>query len=78
MNIERKQHWEKVYETKNPNQVSWTQEKPVKSLEFIHDFNLDKSAKIIDIGGGDSKLVDCLLEEGFEKTSAFWTFLPKL
>lgn len=69
MNIERKQHWKKIYETKNPNQVSWTQEKPVKSLKFIHKFNLDKSAKIIDISGGDSKLVDFLLEEGFENIS---------
>lgn len=65
MNIDRMQHWEKVYETKNPDQVSWTQEKPIKSLEFIHGFNLDKSAKIIDIGGGDSKLVDFLLDEVF-------------
>lgn len=69
MNIDRKQHWEKVYETKNPNQVSWTQQKPFKSLEFIHGFNLDKSAKIIDIGGGDSKLVDFLLDEDFENIS---------
>ena len=69
MNIERKQHWRKIYETKNPNQVSWTQEKPVKSLKFIHEFNLDKSAKIIDISSGDSKLVDFLLEADFENIS---------
>ena len=59
-------HWEKVYETKNPNQVSWTQEVPKTSLDFIHSFGLSKNAKIIDIGGGDSKLVDYLLNEGFE------------
>lgn len=61
-----KKHWDTVYETKNPNQVSWTQDKPVISLKFIHSFSLNKSAKIIDIGGGDSKLVDYLLDEGFE------------
>ena len=61
-----KKHWETVYETKNPDQVSWTQEIPKTSLNFIHSFGLDKKAKIIDIGGGDSKLVDFLLEEGFE------------
>ena len=61
-----KKHWETVYETKNPEQVSWTQEIPKTSLNFIHSFGLDKKAKIIDIGGGDSKLVDFLLEEGFE------------
>ena len=66
MNLDRKQHWETVYETKNPNEVSWTQEIPKTSLAFIHSFGLDKSAKIIDIGGGDSKLVDHLLDQGFE------------
>lgn len=63
---ENKKHWETVYETKNPEQVSWTQEVPKTSIEFIKTFNLDKSAKIIDIGGGDSKLVDFLIEQGFE------------
>ena len=60
-----KQHWEKVYETKQPHEVSWTQDVPQTSLDFIHSFGLDKSARIIDIGGGDSKLVDHLLAEGF-------------
>lgn len=66
MNLQRKKHWETVYETKNPDEVSWTQEIPKTSLAFIHSFGLDKSAKIIDIGGGDSKLVDHLLDQGFE------------
>ncbi len=66
MDTTRKTHWEKVYETKNPDQVSWTQDKPQTSLDFIHSFGLSREAKIIDIGGGDSKLVDFLLEEGFE------------
>ena len=61
-----KKHWEIVYTTKDPNEVSWTQEVPKTSLDFIHSFGLPKSAKIIDIGGGDSKLVDYLLDEGFE------------
>lgn len=66
MNLERKRHWETVYETKNPNEVSWTQEIPKTSLAFIKSFGLARSAKIIDIGGGDSALVDHLLNEGFE------------
>lgn len=59
-------HWDKVYKTKNPDQVSWTQKIPKTSLDFIHSFRLTKTAKIIDIGGGDSNLVDYLLKEGFE------------
>ena len=61
-----KTHWEKVYQTKSPNEVSWTQETPTTSLKLIQSFQLKTSAKIIDVGGGDSKLVDHLLERGFE------------
>jgi 2-polyprenyl-3-methyl-5-hydroxy-6-metoxy-1,4-benzoquinol methylase len=61
-----KTHWEKIYTEKQANEVSWTQDVPETSLSFINSFNLDKSAAIIDIGGGDSKLADHLLKEGFE------------
>src|SRR5580765_315031 len=64
-----KEHWEKIYATKQRNEVSWTQELPKTSLDFVHSFNLPKTASIIDIGGGDSKLVDYLLDEGFENIS---------
>lgn len=66
MKLDQKKHWETVYETKNPDQVSWTQEVPQTSLDFIAACGLPKSAQIIDIGGGDSKLVDCLLALGYE------------
>jgi len=66
MKSENKKHWENVYETKDASEVSWTQEIPNTSLNFIKSFGLKKNAKIIDIGGGDSKLVDYLLDEGFE------------
>lgn len=60
------QHWESVYATKQPDQVSWTQPVPTTSLDFIHSFPLDKQARIIDVGGGDSRLVDFLLAEGYQ------------
>ncbi len=63
---DNKSHWENVYETKNPDQVSWTQKKPQTSLDFITSSGLGKDASIIDIGGGDSNLVDFLLEEGYK------------
>ena len=66
MNRTRQKHWDTVYETKNLDQVIWTQGIPKTSLDFIHSFGLTKSAKIIDIGGGNSKLVDYLLADGFE------------
>lgn len=63
---DRKKHWETVYETKSPDQVSWTQGIPRTSLDLISSFGMGKDARIIDIGGGDGKLVDCLLDRGFE------------
>jgi predicted RNA methylase len=66
MMLNNQEYWEKMYASKQSQELSWTQENPVTSLNFIHSFNLPKSASIIDIGGGDSKLVDCLLEEGYE------------
>lgn len=64
--MDKKIHWENVYETKSPSEVSWTQEIPKTSLELIKSFGLSRTSKIIDIGGGDSKLVDFLIAEGFE------------
>ena len=64
-----KNHWENVNETKNSNEVSWTQEIPETSLELIQNAAADKTSKIIDIGGGDGTLIDFLLERGFESLS---------
>ncbi|MFN9597133.1 MAG: class I SAM-dependent methyltransferase [Bacteroidota bacterium] len=63
---ERKNHWNHIYETKELKDVSWFQPKPETSLYFIHEFHIPKSAKIIDVGGGDSLLVDHLLDLGYE------------
>ncbi len=60
-----KKHWEDVYQNKMPNEVSWLQEIPKMSLEYIQQLNIPLSAKIIDIGGGDSYLAEQLLEKGY-------------
>src|SRR6185503_1744260 len=62
----RKEHWEKIYNAKQPKEVSWYQDEPTTSLELIKQLNLPKSARIFDNGGGDSFLVDNLLKLGFE------------
>jgi trans-aconitate methyltransferase len=64
-----KEHWENIYETKQANQVSWTQDIPSISLEFFHKYKIPTTANIIDVGGGDSKLVDYLLSEGYTNIS---------
>lgn len=60
-----KAHWENVFETKSENEVSWFQPYPKTSVEFFELFNLPLDANIIDIGGGDSHLVDVFLEKGY-------------
>jgi SAM-dependent methyltransferase len=61
-----KAHWENVFTTKNPSEVSWTQEYPKTAIDYLENLNLSKTANIIDVGGGDSNLVDALLEKGYQ------------
>ncbi len=58
-------HWEKVYQTKAPDAVSWYRPHLEKSLELIKRSAAGYSASIIDVGGGESTLVDDLLANGF-------------
>ncbi len=62
-------HWQNVYDKKNENEVSWYQKSPKLSLEFVKSLNLSLDAEIIDIGAGESRLVDNLLEMGFVNLS---------
>lgn len=66
MTKNKKDHWEKIYKSKEIDEVSWYQEKPLVALDFIESFKLKKDATIIDIGGGDSLLADHLLAEGYK------------
>lgn len=59
-------HWETVYQTKDTTKVGWHQTKPQISLDFIGKAQLAKDEAILDVGGGDSKLVDYLLADGFQ------------
>jgi ubiquinone/menaquinone biosynthesis C-methylase UbiE len=64
--MQSKHHWETVYGTKAPAEVSWFQEHAELSLKLIRDANIPKTAEIIDVGGGASVLVDDLLANGYE------------
>ena len=68
-NFDRKNHWENIYNTKELKDVSWFQVRPETSLDFFKQFNVSTTAKIIDIGGGDSLLVDHLLDLGYQDIS---------
>ena len=62
--MDRKAHWETIYTTKAPTDVSWFQASPDLSLELIAATGAGKNARIIDVGGGASVLVDQLLDAG--------------
>ncbi|MBC2838574.1 trans-aconitate 2-methyltransferase [Robiginitalea sp. SC105] len=63
--FDRKKHWENIYQTKALDEVGWYQPRPETSLALIATCGLPKTARIIDVGGGDSLLVDHLLELGY-------------
>jgi trans-aconitate methyltransferase len=62
---DRSTHWDNVYATKGESEVSWYQDNPAISLEMIRAASSDHRAGIIDIGGGASRLVDALLQDGY-------------
>ena len=67
--MEIKTHWEHIYETKAPTQVSWYQEHAQFSLQYIRNTGIQKTDAIIDVGGGASTLVDDLIADGYKHIS---------
>lgn len=63
--MDRKQHWDALYASKSPLAVSWYQADPVISLELIFATGAGQDARIIDVGGGASMLVDRLAQAGY-------------
>ena len=60
------EHWDVVYKTKNEQQVSWFESLPVVSLRLMESAGLTTETCVIDIGGGDSRLVDQLAARGLD------------
>lgn len=68
--MDRQSHWEQIYQTKNADQVSWFEPRPETSLGLIQRSAVARSAAIIDIGSGTSRLLDTLIEAGYNNLSA--------
>ncbi len=64
---DRQAHWQNVYATKAEKEVSWFQENPTRSLDMIAATGISTDAGILDVVGGASRLVDCLLDKGFSR-----------
>jgi SAM-dependent methyltransferase len=67
--MDAQQHWERVYRTKRPNEVSWYAPHLDVSLRLLEDAAPGRDAAIIDVGGGEATLVDDLLERGYRHVS---------
>jgi SAM-dependent methyltransferase len=67
MNVQN--HWEQIYGTKAPEAVSWYRPHLEISLKLIERAAPDFSASIIDVGGGESTLVDDLLARGYKNVT---------
>ena len=65
-NLDTRRHWENVYATKAPNTVSWYRRHLETSLALIERAAESRDASIIDVGGGESTLVDDLLLRGYK------------
>lgn len=63
--MDTQRHWERVYATKAPAEVSWFRPHLETSLALIERVAGDRSASIIDVGGGESTLVDDLIGKGY-------------
>lgn len=63
--MDPKSHWERIYNTKLPTQVSWYQPHALRSLDLIRRVNPPPDGAIIDVGGGASTLIDDLLGAGY-------------
>lgn len=62
--MESKAHWERIYQQKQPEEVSWYKPHLDTSLKFLNHAGLNPESPIIDVGGGASTLVDDLLDQG--------------
>ena len=76
--VDPKAHWEKVYRTKRPNEVSWYRPHLEVSLQVIEEAAPNPDAQIIDVGGGESTLVDDLVTRGYRNLSVLDVSLTAL
>ncbi len=67
--MDKTAHWENVYQSKSSTEVSWYEPAPKQSLDLILEAAGEKRGRVIDVGGGQSFLVDRLLDAGFKQVA---------
>lgn len=76
--MDRQSHWNKIWIKYRETEVSWFQESPKLSFEYIERYAIDNDARILDVGGGSSRLVDSLLTNGYENLGVLDVAEPAL
>ena len=66
MNYNLKLHWEKIYDEKKEDEVSWFQKETNESIKMIQNAGIE-NPKIIDVGSGRSKLLKNLIKIGYNQ-----------
>jgi SAM-dependent methyltransferase len=64
--MNHKQHWETLYARAGERDVSWFESLPAVSVRMIEAAGLTPETCVIDVGGGDSRLVDALAARGLD------------
>ena len=62
----RQDHWNAIYPTRNETDLSWFEAVPAVSLELLEAAGLTADTCVVDVGGGESRLVDALLARGLD------------
>jgi trans-aconitate methyltransferase len=64
--MDQRQHWDGVYRTRGPQQLSWFEALPAVSIQMMEAAGLTADSCVIDVGGGDSRVVDALVARGLD------------
>lgn len=78
MHSQRQDHWTRAYREKSPSEVSWYQAEPEPSLRALDRCGAGPLSSLIDVGGGESTLVDVLLERGWRDLTVLDIAAPAL
>jgi ubiquinone/menaquinone biosynthesis C-methylase UbiE len=60
-----KDHWNKVYSSKEARELGWHEESPESTLKLLSKCKLSNGAAILDVGAGETKLIDFLIDSGY-------------
>ncbi len=72
------EHWDHIYRSRTSDQLSWTQAEPIMSLRLVEQLPIKHEDAIVDIGAGESTLIDALLVRGYHDLTALDAAPPAL